>query len=106
LISTYLLKTGAQVSTAEDGLTGVELAFEGTYDVVLMDVQMPRMDGHQAMRKLRSMGFSRPIVALTAHAMKEERDRCFESGCTDYLTKPVSRDHLIEVVSRYRSKYR
>lgn len=103
LITAYLKKTGALVSTAEDGLKGVERALEDAYDVVLMDVQMPEMDGHEAMRKLRSMGFSRPIVALTAHAMKEERDRCFESGCTDYLTKPVSRDQLIEVISRYRS---
>jgi signal transduction histidine kinase len=103
LISTYLKKTGAIVSTAEDGLQGVERAFEDKYDVILMDVQMPRMDGHQAMRKLRSMGFARPIIALTAHAMKEERDRCFESGCTDYLTKPVSRSQLIEVISRCRT---
>lgn len=101
LITTYLKKTGAQVSSAEDGHEGVKRALGESVDVVLMDVQMPRMDGHQAMRKLRSVGFSRPIIALTAHAMKEERDRCFESGCTDYLTKPISKTHLINVLSRY-----
>ncbi len=105
LISAYLNKTGAQVSTAEDGRKGVELAQGEAVDVVLMDIQMPLMDGHEAMKTLRASGFSRPIVALTAHAMKEERERCFESGCTDYLTKPISKKQLIEVLSRHLPRH-
>jgi CheY-like chemotaxis protein len=101
LIVNYLKKTGAAVLTAENGLEGVKVATQNLPDVVLMDVQMAVMDGHTATRKLRSSGFSKPIIALTAHAMREERDKCFESGCTDFLTKPIQRDHLIEVLSRY-----
>jgi CheY-like chemotaxis protein len=71
-------------------------------DVVLMDIQMPKMDGHEATKKLRAAGFTKPIIALTAHAMREERDRCFESGCSDYLTKPLQRELLIETISKYK----
>lgn len=102
LISTYLRKTGAVISTAVDGADGIRLAMSEQFDVVLMDIQMPVLDGHEATRKLRGLRFDRPIVALTAHAMKEERLRCFESGFTDYLTKPVQPKLLIEVLSRYR----
>jgi PAS domain S-box-containing protein len=101
LISMYLKKTGAQIEIAEDGLDGFEKAMASVPDVVLMDIQMPKLDGHSAMRKLRAAGFSKPIIALTAHAMREERDKCIESGCTDYLTKPIQRDRLIEVLVRY-----
>jgi CheY-like chemotaxis protein len=101
LISNYLKKAGASIEAAEDGIVGVECALRMLPDVVLMDVQMPRMDGRTATRKLRNSGFSKPIIALTAHAMREERDKCFESGCTDFLTKPIQREHLIEVLTRY-----
>ena len=101
LLNIYLKRTGAEVLTAEDGQIGIEKVFEFLPDVVLMDIQMPRVDGHEAMRTLRAQGFSKPIVALTAHAMREERDRCFESGCTDYLTKPIDKEKLIQVLSRY-----
>ena len=101
LIATYLKKTGAIVTTAEDGLEGFNRAMEWQPDVILMDVQMPRLDGRAATKKLRKAGFSKPIVALTAHAMREERDRCFEAGCTDYLTKPIFREQLIESLAKY-----
>lgn len=100
LISTYLRATGALVFTADDGREGVLKATENSPDIVLMDIQMPKMDGHEAIRKLRATGFSKPIIALTAHAMREERDRCFESGCSDYLTKPIQRDLLIEAIRK------
>jgi PAS domain S-box-containing protein len=101
LISIYLKNTGAKLITARDGLEGSRRAMKSLPDIVLMDIQMPLMDGHEATRKLRAAGFSNPIIALTAHAMREERDRCFESGCSDYLTKPLQRDQLIEVISRF-----
>ena len=72
-----------------------------TFDVVLMGVQMPILDGHEATKKLRQLQYSKPIIALTAHAMKEEREKCFESGFTEFLTKPIQKDLLIEVLSRY-----
>lgn len=102
LITMYLKKVGAQIKTASDGLEGLELARNEKFDMILMDVQMPRMDGHTATKTLRSINYAGPIIALTAHAMKEERLRCFESGFTDFLTKPIDLNHLIEVLARHR----
>lgn len=100
LIATCLKVTGAEVATADNGQEGFERAIADNPDIVLMDIQMPVMDGHQATRKLREAGFRKPIVALTAHAMREERDRCFAAGCSDYLTKPLKREQLIETVQK------
>ena len=103
LISMYLHKEGAQVKTASNGASGVELALTEMFDVVLMDIQMPILDGHEATKKLRQSKYSKPIIALTAHAMKEERAKCLESGFTEFLTKPIQKDLLIAVLSRYVS---
>src|SRR5947209_10795994 len=62
---------------------------------------MQVMDGYEATLVIRRMGFTRPIVALTAHAMAEERPRCIAAGCTDFLSKPITREHLLETASRY-----
>lgn len=101
LITTYLRKEGAVVTTASDGLQGVTKALAGNFDVVLMDIQMPVLDGHEATKKLRGGHYLKPIIALTAHAMKEERIKGLASGFTDFLTKPIQRSLLIEVLSRY-----
>ena len=101
LIGTYLRNEGAQMVSASDGAKGVELALTENFDVVLMDIQMPVLDGHEATKKLRHANYAGPIIALTAHAMKEEQTKCFESGFTEFLTKPIQRDVLIEILSRY-----
>lgn len=101
LIRMYLSHAGASTTFAFDGAEGVEMALMGDYDVILMDIQMPVLDGHEATQKLRSLSYNKPIVALTAHAMKEEREKCLESGFTDFLTKPIQKDLLFEVLSRY-----
>jgi signal transduction histidine kinase len=101
LITTYLSKEGAQVKSASDGVKGIELALAENFDLLLMDIQMPILDGHKATRKLRKLKYSKPIIALTAHAMKEERIKCFESGFTEFLTKPIQKNRLIETLSRY-----
>lgn len=89
LISAWLEKLGLKVDTAPDGARAVELALAGQYDVVLMDIQMPNMDGVQATRLLRSTGFATPIVALTANVMAEDRERYRAAGCNACVAKPV-----------------
>ncbi|MBX7164943.1 MAG: response regulator [Pirellulales bacterium] len=114
LISFLLKKAGAEVKLAGNGEQGVELAMasqegwgnqaeneDAAYDIVLMDMQMPIMDGYQATAELRRLGYAGPIIALTAHAMSHDRQRCLDVGCDDYLTKPIDRQALLEMVARY-----
>lgn len=101
LISRLLKISGAEVETANDGIEGVEKAMSRKFDIVLMDIQMPRLGGREATVQLRQKGFAKPIIALTAHALKEDRDKCLELGCDYYLTKPVHRHELIQTVANY-----
>lgn len=103
LITTYLRKEGAQVTAANNGIEGVEMALTNKYDLLLMDIQMPFLDGHEATQKLRQLNFKKPIIALTAHAMKEEQERCYASGFNEFLKKPIQRNLLIDTLSRYAS---
>ena len=96
---------GAEVEMVENGRLAVDRALaardEGLpFDLILMDMQMPVMDGYQATRTLRSQGYTLPIIALTAHALQEERQRCLECGCDDYQSKPIQREELIEAILR------
>lgn len=100
LVRFFLSSSGAQVDVVANGAEALRRAMESSYDVVLMDIQMPVLDGYAATRRLREMGFRGSIVALTAHAMREDRQRCYDAGCNGYLSKPFSRDTLIEIVSR------
>ena len=102
LIQKMLSKTGARVVIANDGAEGVKSALSHDYDVILMDIQMPIMDGHEAVRTLRERGYSGAVVALTAHAMKDERERAFRSGFSHFLTKPIARLSLIELLDSVR----
>ncbi len=101
LVECVLKSKGLQVETAENGQLGVEKALSQEYDLVLMDVQMPVMDGYTAMKTLSERHYSKPIIALTAHAMKEDRQRCIDSGCVDFLTKPIKPSKLVETISRH-----
>ncbi len=101
-----LERIGATVVLAANGREAVQLAIDArqvdrAFDLILMDMQMPEMDGYAAASELRRLGFTTPIVALTAHAMVGDRDKCLSAGCTDYLTKPVSKPNLISIVQRY-----
>jgi signal transduction histidine kinase/CheY-like chemotaxis protein len=99
----FLTKNGLNVDFAGDGREGVEKALSQDYDLILMDMQMPVMDGYAATQSLRAQGYSKPIVALTAHAMSEERARCLEVGCSSYLSKPFESKTLLSTISHYLS---
>ncbi|MCA9267172.1 MAG: response regulator, partial [Planctomycetales bacterium] len=111
LISFVLKKAGAEVALAENGLIGRDLALEAAsqglpFDVILTDMQMPVMDGYTATRELRDRGYDGPIIALTAHAMAEDRQKCLDAGCDDFATKPIERAPLIAQVARWASQSR
>ncbi len=103
IVRVFLKKYQMEVDCAMNGEEGVEKATHGDYDLVLMDVQMPVMDGHEATKVLRGQGFTKPIIALTAHAMKEDRDRCLSIGFNDYLTKPIEAPVLYQTLTKYTS---
>lgn len=100
LISHFLKAAGANVDCAADGIEGVKKALEQDFQVVLMDIQMPNLDGYKATTELRQKGYQKPIVALTAHAIKQERLNSIAAGCDDHLTKPIDRRTLIESVTK------
>lgn len=109
LISFVLKKAGAEVTVAENGRVAHDLALAAhnagnPFDVILMDIQMPIMDGYDAIRKLRKAGDTAPIIALTAHAMSADRDKCLAAGSDDYMTKPIDRQKLIAMVAQYASR--
>ena len=90
-----LKRAGANVTLAENGLQALQIMERQKFDVVLMDMQMPVMDGYTATRKLRDQGCTVPIIAVTAHAMKGDDEKCREAGCTGYMTKPIDGDRLL-----------
>ncbi len=101
LVSHYLKNAGAQIDTADNGREAVQKAQEKNYDILLMDLQMPVMDGFEATAELRKSGYQQPIIALTAHALKEDRLRCLNRGFTDYLSKPINRQELLSRVDHH-----
>ncbi|MNJ98606.1 Autoinducer 2 sensor kinase/phosphatase LuxQ [compost metagenome] len=99
LIERYMQGTGAQILQASNGIDAISLTEQENPDLVLMDIQMPIMDGYETVRRIRTGGYIRPIIALTAHAMKEEAQKCLDAGCDDVLTKPARRKELIARIS-------
>ena len=98
LICALFEEAGLRVDTAENGQVGVILAAERQYDLILMDMQMPVMDGYTATAKIRQRDQDIPIIALTAHAMAGDKGKCLAAGCSDYLAKPIDGDALLKVV--------
>ncbi|MGQ9573786.1 MAG: PAS domain S-box protein [Thermoguttaceae bacterium] len=106
LIRAILAKAGLEVDVAENGRAACQMAWQSAaegrpYDLILMDIQMPEVDGYEATRELRARGWCRPIVALTAHAMAGDRLRCLEVGCDDYLSKPIQKQAFLAAVAQY-----
>lgn len=97
MLSRRLERKGHEVSIAVDGRQGIDMARAGHFDLVLMDMSLPEIDGWETTRLMRAAPETRtvPIIALTAHAMAGDRDRALAAGCNDYDTKPVEFDRLL-----------
>ena len=99
LLRLFLQRAGASIVEAENGLEAFELTAQEEFDLVLMDMQMPVMDGYTASAEIRKRGDTIPIVALTAHAMKEDEAKCLAAGCSHFLTKPIDSNKLLQLMS-------
>ncbi len=104
LVRKVLSRWGVTVDIAHDGQEGIDKALSGDYDVVLMDLQMPLMDGYEAVRKLREFGYQKPVLALTAHAMDEERIKTLQAGYNGHLTKPLNTKELLKTLNQYSKR--
>ncbi len=110
LISFHLKKAGAQVALCLNGVEALAQLQEAStngepFDLLVTDIQMPEMDGYTLARSLREGGAEIPIIALTAHAMAEDRNRCIESGCNDYVTKPIDKVALLSMCQKWIRKH-
>ncbi len=108
-LESVLSKAGLDVETAQDGEVAFEMAIAAwevgqPFDAVLMDMQMPVLNGFEATAKLREKGYQGPIIAITSHALKGDRERCIEAGCDAYTTKPIDRQHLLRTIAEHLTK--
>jgi CheY-like chemotaxis protein len=106
MIRRFVEDTGLSLLAAETGLDGVELALARAPDLVLMDLQLPKMDGMKATSVLRGKGFKAPIIAMTAHAMKGQQQACLDAGFDDFISKPLSREELLGKLRRFAARAR
>lgn len=100
LLELLLSDAGANVTTANDGEQAVQLGMDATCnpDVILLDMQMPRVDGYTAARRLRKRGYEKPIIAMTANAMRGDDQKCQRAGCSNYLSKPLDLTQLLRMI--------
>jgi CheY-like chemotaxis protein len=107
MLSRRLIRAGFQVTIATDGKQSIDVAETTLPDLILMDMSLPLMDGWEAVQHLRNRDATRtiPIIALTAHAMAEDRERCLAVGCNDYETKPITWPRLLEKMERLLSAH-
>ena len=99
LMNLILSRAGTQTGLAENGQVALDMVAEQDFDIILMDMQMPVMDGYTATRTLREQGFSKPIFALTANAMKGDEEKCLAAGCSGFLSKPINIEKLLSTLA-------
>lgn len=106
MLSRRLMRKGYEVDVAVDGREGIDMAMTGGYDLVLMDMSLPEVDGWEATRRLRAASETRdlPIIALTAHAMAGDRQKALDAGCDDYDTKPIELARLLGKIEQLLEK--
>ena len=100
ILMTYILKKYYQFERAKNGQEAVDMVEKGEYDLVLMDIKMPIMDGLQATRKIKETHPSLPIIALTANAFDSDRQMAFDAGCDEFLSKPISSDLCLKTIAK------
>ncbi|GAO28808.1 response regulator [Geofilum rubicundum] len=96
-----LRRTKAKILWAKDGQEAIDMFKANRIDLVLMDLQLPVMDGYTATREIKKINPDVPVIAQTAHVMSGEREKCMEAGCNDYLAKPIRLQILIDTLSKY-----
>jgi CheY-like chemotaxis protein len=101
LIKLLLEKLGLVVTIAEDGFQAVDAVNGQAFDLIFMDMQMPNMNGFDATKKLRNLGVKTPIIAITGSVTHEGEKKCLEVGCDDYISKPIDRSKLLQVISKH-----
>ena len=101
LLEMFLRGTEANLTMATNGLDAFELCKANAYDMILMDIQMPKMDGHEATKAIRGLGQKMPIIALTAHGTKNEHEKSRLAGCNESITKPFSQPNLLKTLKSY-----
>jgi CheY-like chemotaxis protein len=106
LITTIFEDAGAEVALAGSGRAALDVAMQALrsgrpFDLILMDIRMPELDGCQAARLMRQQGLSGPIIAVSAHAMASDRAKCLEAGCDDFLSKPIDQAQLLAIAADY-----
>ncbi|KAA3616861.1 MAG: response regulator [Calditrichaeota bacterium] len=106
IVEKVLEKSGYKIIRAINGLEAIQKfeLFENEIDLILMDMQMPVVDGYKATKQIRKKNSAVPIIALTAFALSGDREKCIECGCTDYLSKPFNNDQLIKIVNHHLGK--
>ena len=103
LVSYLLEKEGFEVIIATNGLEGIETAKKQQVDLIIMDIKMPKMDGHETTRRIRRLKKykSIPIIALTSYAMMEDKEKAIKAGCTGYMSKPITPEIFTEEIKKF-----
>ena len=101
ILMTYILKKYYQFERAKNGQEAVEMADKGEYDIVLMDIKMPIMDGLEATKAIKAKFPDLPVIALTANAFDSDRQLALEAGCNDFLSKPVSSELCLQTIKKF-----
>ena len=104
LIKSLLKRLDLQVTIVEDGNKAVQKALTEQFDLIFMDIEMPKMNGYEATKTLRKKRLKTPIIALTAYAMKGDDEKCFAAGCDDYISKPIEHKKLLQILNKYLSE--
>jgi signal transduction histidine kinase len=103
LIKLMLEKLGFVLTIAEDGFQAIDAMNGQVFDMIFMDMQMPNMNGYDATKKIRNLGIKTPVIAMTGSITHEDEKKCIEVGCDEYVSKPIDRNHLIKVISKYQT---